>query len=188
MDDPSVTVREELLRLSDHVASRTLQRLAGLTDEEYWWSPVEGAWSARVEDGRFVVDWAWPQPQPPPFTTLAWRAYHLMACYAQPRNAEWLNLRPAEDPLADRAAQPVDAASAVALLERCQQVWHGYVEAVDEVTLADPLGSKAGPYAEATGADYVLHQIDEQIHHGAEIGLLRDLYRARHGEGGAASG
>jgi hypothetical protein len=36
----------------------------------------------------------------------------------------------------------------------------------------------AGPdYADRTRAAYVLHMLDEFIHHGAEIALLRDLWR-----------
>ena len=36
-----------------------------------------------------------------------------------------------------------------------------------------------GPYAESSKADLALHVLDEVIHHGAEVGLLRDLYAKR---------
>jgi hypothetical protein len=42
------------------------------------------------------------------------------------------------------------------------------------------MGPVAGPYAEADAASLVLHQLDEQIHHGAELGVLRDLYLHTH--------
>jgi len=171
-------LKQTLRGLSSYVIERTRGRLAGLTDEEYWWSPVEGAWTAHVRDGQFSVDSAEPAPDPTPFTTLSWRMYHLMGCYAQERNAQWLDIEPATNPMWDKDAQPVDAAAAVALLQRCQDLWIAYLDATTEQTLQQPLGDKAGPYGSATGADYVLHQIDEQIHHGAEIALLRDLYRA----------
>ena len=45
--------------------------------------------------------------------------------------------------------------------------------------LARPCGPAEGPYAEASMAELVLHIHREAIHHGAEIALLRDLYRAR---------
>ena len=35
-------------------------------------------------------------------------------------------------------------------------------------------------YADRTRAAYVLHMLDEFIHHGAEIALLRDLWRWQH--------
>ena len=34
-------------------------------------------------------------------------------------------------------------------------------------------------YADSPRLAFVLHEIDEQLHHSAEIGLLRDLYAAR---------
>ena len=40
------------------------------------------------------------------------------------------------------------------------------------------VGPVGGFYADATRVGFVLHEIDELIHHGAEIALLRDLYRA----------
>ncbi len=58
-------------------------RLDGLTDDEYFWSPVPDAWSVRprsssvapvqVGVGDFTVDYAFPEPVPAPFTTIAWR-------------------------------------------------------------------------------------------------------------------
>ena len=53
-------------------------RLDGLTDDEYFWEPVPGCWSVRpAGDGSFSIDWAWPAPDPPPFTTIAWRLAHI---------------------------------------------------------------------------------------------------------------
>ena len=43
-------------------------RLDGLTDDEYFWQPVAGCWTVRT-DGS--VDFAYPPPQPEPFTTIA---------------------------------------------------------------------------------------------------------------------
>jgi hypothetical protein len=54
-------------------------RLRGLTDEEYYWEPVEGAWSLRPgPDGRLVLDGTGRRPpDPPPLTTIAWRVVHI---------------------------------------------------------------------------------------------------------------
>jgi hypothetical protein len=43
------------------------------------------------------------------------------------------------------------------------------------------MGDVAGPYAEYDGTSFALHILDELIHHGAEVGVLRDLYRAQPG-------
>ncbi len=50
---------------------------------------------------------------------------------------------------------------------------------LDAEALARPAGPAEGPYAEHSMATLVLHISREAIHHGAEIALLRDLYRAR---------
>src|SRR2546429_9853022 len=58
-------------------------RLNGLTDEEYRWEPVPGMWSVRPRGtgtapvaagaGEVTMDYAMPQPHPPPGATIAWR-------------------------------------------------------------------------------------------------------------------
>jgi hypothetical protein len=53
------------------------------------------------------------------------------------------------------------------------------VRALGEEGLAEPCGPSEGPWADAPKADLVLHIHREVIHHGAEIALLRDLYRWR---------
>ena len=45
--------------------------------------------------------------------------------------------------------------------------------------LAAPCGPAEGPYADYPKAALVLHIHREVIHHGAEVSLLRDLYRRR---------
>ena len=43
--------------------------------------------------------------------------------------------------------------------------------------LVRPCGPAEGPYADYPLAELVLHINREALHHGAEIALLRDLYR-----------
>jgi DinB superfamily len=72
-------------------------RLVGLTDDEYFWSPVPDAWSVRprgtstvplhVGAGAFTIDYAFPQPVPPPFATIAWRLGHVIVGVLALRNA-----------------------------------------------------------------------------------------------------
>src|SRR5512136_2448429 len=72
----------ELLKAAMEEGWTTLRpRLAGLTDDEFFWEPVPGCWTLHLaEDGRWVEDYADPAPDPPPFTTLAWRIIHVAAC------------------------------------------------------------------------------------------------------------
>lgn len=50
---------------------------------------------------------------------------------------------------------------------------------LDDTGLAQPCGPAEGPWADLPMAALVLHINREVIHHGAEIALLRDLWRAR---------
>jgi len=72
---------------------------------------------------------------------------------------------------------PGTAAEAMAALERAHAFWRDVLQELPEASWWEPLGPIAGPYAEDDKASLVLHQLDEQIHHGAELGVLRDLYR-----------
>ncbi|MEJ7719884.1 MAG: hypothetical protein WKF58_05330 [Ilumatobacteraceae bacterium] len=62
-------------------------RLDELTDEQYLWEPVNGCWSIRqrseavtshaIGEGTHVIDYVVPEPEPAPFTTIAWRMGHI---------------------------------------------------------------------------------------------------------------
>jgi hypothetical protein len=78
--------KHDLISLSDHVFGRTRTRLADLTDPEYFWEPVPGCWSVRVgQDDVAATDWE-PHSKASPFTTIAWRLWHLVDCYGADRN------------------------------------------------------------------------------------------------------
>ena len=178
-------VKRELVDLSDEVWRRTRARLEGLSDEEYFWEPTPGCWTIRQRaDGTWMADWPLPRPEPEPFTTIAWRLWHLIDMYGEDRAPQWLDVPAQGDPIGmdDPDAQPPSgAAAAIALLERAHDRWDAHLGLVTEDGLAEPVGPVAGPqYAERTRAAYVLHMLDEFIHHGAEIGLLRDLWRWQH--------
>ena len=76
---------------------------------------------------------------------------------------------------------PVTAADALANLATAYSEWATVLELVGEPSLEQKLGPVAGPFANADRAGFVLHMLDEFIHHGAEIALLRDLWRAVEG-------
>jgi hypothetical protein len=107
---------------------------------------------------------------PPPFTTIAWRLWHLIENYGGKRNPEWLGVE-RDDPA------PATAAEAIAVLDRAHSFWRDMLQHVPEASWWEPLGPVAHEYAESDKATLVLHQVDEQIHHGAELGVIRDLYR-----------
>lgn len=160
-------------------------RLDGLTDEEYFWEPVDGCWSLRRgADGAYRLDGHWPEPSPPPVTTIAWRLVHVGAgCFAN-RASTFFGDRsvPDDADMADPRHLPTDlpgsADEAIAFLERTYRQWHTGISSLDEEGLRTPLGRKGGRYAKDPMAALIVHINREVMHHGAEIGLLRDLYRA----------
>ncbi len=162
-------------------------RLDGLSDEEYFWEPVPGCWSIRprsaaapVPDqdrygtGEFVIEYSFPEPAPPPVTTIAWRLAHVIVGCLGMRNASHFD-GPAMDwrnfDYAGTAAQALDQ------LDAGYEAWIKGVRGLGEAGLAEPCGPAEGPFAEYSMAALVLHINRECLHHGAELTLLRDLYR-----------
>jgi hypothetical protein len=179
------SVKEELVALSRTAWTRLRERLDGLDDDEYLWEPVPGCWTIRPRDdgGAWRPDFSILPPDPPPFTTIAWRVAHITDILGQERNATWLGLEPeAPD---DLTAEPT-AARALGRLDRAHDRWERYLgaDALTDDVLWEQVGPIGGQYAEMTRTAFVLHEIDELIHHGAEVGLLRDWYRALHARDG----
>jgi hypothetical protein len=177
-----VDVKRELVDLSNQVWQRTRARIDGLSDEEYLWEPAPGCWTIRQrDDGIWKADWPLPPPEPAPVTTIAWRLWHLIDMYGEDRAPRWLDVPAQGTPIGldDPDGQPpATAAAAVALLERAHDRWDAHLGLVENERLDEVVGSVAGPeYADRTRAAYVLHMLDEFVHHGAEIALLRDLWR-----------
>lgn len=73
------------------------------------------------------------------------------------------------------------AAGALRQLDTVHDAWVDGIRGFDAASLAAPVGPAEGPWAEHPMAELVLHVNREAIHHGAEIALLRDLYRSGHG-------
>jgi hypothetical protein len=176
--------RQELQDLSDEAWQRMWARFEGLTDDEYFWEPAPGCWSLRERtDGTWRWETATPGPEPEPFTTIAWRMWHLIDMYGENRAPEWLGVPAQGDPIGlddpDHGPPPT-AAAALGLLERAHRRWDAHLALATDELLSLPIGEVGGPYAENSRAGYVLHMLDEFIHHSAEIALLRDLWRWQH--------
>jgi hypothetical protein len=73
---------------------------------------------------------------------------------------------------------PGTAAEAVLFLDRTYREWCDNIGSLTEAELTALLGRKGGPYADEPIAALILHISREAMHHGGEICLLRDLYRA----------
>jgi hypothetical protein len=181
--DWNARLREQL---GWHWEHQLRPRLAGLTDDEYLWEPVPGCWSLRrrgtsaapiaVGGGDWVLEFARPQPDPPPVTTIAWRLAHIIVGIFGSRVALFFG-GPAAD--WDTFRYAGTAGQALSQLDEGYAAWTAGVAGLGAEGLARPLGPAGGPWADDPMAALVTHINKEVIHHGAEICLLRDLYRDR---------
>jgi hypothetical protein len=179
-------------QLDWHWREQLRPRLDGMTDEEYRWEPVPGAWNVRprgtgtapveVGAGEFILDYACPAPVPPPVTTIAWRLGHVIVGALGMRVAAHFDGPPFSW---DTHCFPGDAATALAQLDAAYAGWITGVRRLGAAGLARPCGPAEGPWAESSMAELVLHINREMLHHGAEIALLRDLYLWRFDTSGA---
>lgn len=176
--------RELADQLDWHWQNQARPRLSGLTDAEYLWEPVDGCWSVRHRDavraglghgaGEHRLEFTWPEPTPPPVTTIAWRLAHLIVGVFGQRAAAHFGGPPTDW---DRHPYAGTAAEALGQLDAAYADWAKGVRSLDAAGLERPCGPAEGPYAEFPLAALVLHINREGIHHLAEIALLRDLYR-----------
>ncbi len=173
-------------QLTWHWTNQLRDRLDGLTDDEYFWEPAPNCWNVRPRgsgtapvlggSGAMTVDFALPEPDPAPFTTIAWRLGHVIVGVLAMRNAAHFGRTPTDYQSFEYAPT---AAAALAQLDTEYATWVKGVESLGEAGLARACGEAEGPYAEVPMAALVLHINRELIHHLSEVCLLRDLYRSR---------
>ena len=173
-------------QLDWHWRGQLRPRLAGLTDDEYFWEPAANSWNVRPRgtssapvqagSGAFTIDFAFPEPEPPPVTTIAWRLAHVIVGVFGARVAAHFGGPPADYQSFDYAGT---ADAALRQLDEVYDGWTAGVRKLDAAALAQPVGPAEGEWAEHSMAELVLHINREAIHHGAEVALLRDLYAAR---------
>jgi hypothetical protein len=178
-------------QLDFYLEAHLLPRLEGLTDDEYFWEPVAGCWSVRadssgswrMDDGTAAPDDADDTDETDHVTTIAWRLAHIAVSNLGTRADAYFGPLAGDD--ADmfdpRYVGPIpgSADEAVARLMETSRRWRDGVAALDDDRLAAALGPKGGPFAEDPFGALVLHVSRETMHHGGEIGVLRDLYRDR---------
>jgi hypothetical protein len=160
--------------------ARFTARLDGLETAEYLWEPVSGCWSIHQDtNGRWRIDGSGsnaPAGDPPPVTTLAWRIGHVAG----------LGLGGFASQLFENGSLTIQdiefPGEAAAVPEFCKgyyRMWREGMAGLDDARWWSALGEKWGPYQDSNTVDLALHLLDEVVHHGGEIGLLRDLYLRR---------
>lgn len=185
MTDASTPQWGDLLigQLAFYWSAHLWPRLDGLTDEEYFWEPAPGCWTVRPDTaGNYRLDDG-PGTDPAPVTTIAWRMMHIaVGCFAT-RSSTFFGdgSVPDDADMFDPRHAPVDlphtAAEGVAFLADSYREWHGHLSALDLAGLAAPLGPKGAYFSAEPMAALIVHVNREAMHHGGEIGVLRDLFR-----------
>lgn len=150
--------------------------MADLSDEEFFWEPCAACWNVRVDPARphrWVMDYPDIAPDPPPVTTIAWRLLHVT-------HGNWIywehafgpgerNFRDLEISASAGAAVADLIASHQPIAETFRRMTDADLDELRPTHMGGPL--PAGEVLEIL--------LNEQVHHGAEISLLRDLFRNR---------
>jgi hypothetical protein len=166
----------ELLRHQlEDAYGRLRDRLEGLSDEEFFWEPVPGCWTVRADErGHWSADYPEPpHPEPPPFTTIAWRLVHVAECklmyheYAfGPAKLTWPEINSAHT-----------AADAIHALKQGHELLERDLRGLTDADLEQPRKTNWGEEWPAWKIFWTM--IHHDLHHGGEIGALRDLYRSK---------
>lgn len=170
-----------LRRALDHAFEAACWQVEHLTDDEYFWEPVAECWSVRERSaatwphacgaGAWVFEWEGDEPAVPRVATIAWRLVHLAGwtdVYRDftfgPGNLHW-----------DAIEIPGTADDAVAWLQRSQR---DFAAEVAQLRDDDLSALRSTHYGEVHRIDTLVWAIGaEHLHHGAEVGCLRDLHR-----------
>lgn len=166
------------------VGARSGRVLQGLTDQEFFWEPVEDVWTIRlrrpdespgsptcVGGGDYVLDDAPEDPDPAPFTTIAWRLGHVMLINRMFSN----HLLGPGDPTFDDVEIPSSAEAGVGAW---RDSYVEYAELLSTTTgLERDLQVPWGVRKKQSLWHWTLVLLQENVHHLAETGVVRDLFR-----------
>jgi hypothetical protein len=151
---PTAEVSDVILDSMERMFEQLTGRLAGLT-----------------EGGTPIVDRAGDRyVDPAPVTTIAWRLWRLVIdCFDD------YTRRFGGDTADASAKWTLDAEEAVRTLE---EKWAACRSVLAARNWWDQLGEQWDHWSPHAIADMAMHASNELVHHGAEIALRRDLYRA----------
>jgi len=199
-------LRDVLLEQIESARWLGRRSLDGLSDEEFWWEPVAGCWSVRRTSdpramhgnepiGDWIIDGIRPAPEDPPLTSIAWRVVHMtlgpwnwINNLESAGNAVRAGRTSVED--ADKVALPEpdfrpDAESSVALWDDVVVRFRTATASFDDAGLTAPV---THPWGRTLPSSWIVsHVLRELLHHSAEVGCLRDLFRQTFGPQGVSA-
>ncbi len=153
--------------------------LADLTDQEYFWEPVPGCWGVRRREdvrspdcwgcGEWAVETSVDGTTAPTMTTIGWRLMHAYDC-----TNDFTSRAFGHGPLDWNAIEvPGTAAEAVALMSGAVSRLETHLSSATDDVLLGP----HDPVRRTSRWVLLDKAFVEAIHHCAEIGVLRDLFR-----------
>lgn len=172
----SLTAVRLLLRSWRISGQRLEDRCRGLTDQELLWEPAAHCWNL-VRDASQPGGWSYrydyDPPRPHPVTTIGWRLVHLIA-----DNEIYLEhaFGPGTRNFPDLVVHGT-AAEVLADWRASREPVSRWLNSATDGALLEVRPSHLG--GTKTAGEVIRILLDEQTHHGAEIGLLRDLYAKR---------
>ena len=151
-----------------HAVAASRFAVRDLSEAEFAWEPVSPCWSVRP---TAAGGWTMDETGAPLPTTIGWRLAHLVrvvevygACTFEGATVRWVDV-----------AVPGAAAEAVDRLHAAQDRLVRHVAALGDDQLDEPRRAHWGEHLPAW--QLVWTCVAEQLHHAAEIGVLRDLHR-----------
>jgi hypothetical protein len=158
-----------LTRQLGHAIEAARFAVDGLDDDELTWEPVPGSWSVEHDTtGRRRVPWDAPTP---PVTTIEWRLAHLGQWTIAYH--DWIfgdATMTGDDP-----GVPSGAIAMIAWLYDAQDRFRGATAALDDARLDVERPTQWDGLLPTWQLVWAI--VAEHFHHGAEIGVLRDLRR-----------
>ena len=171
-------LRQSVFGLLDYAWGRVRGRMNGLGHEEYLWRAVALSWSVVPVAGRFEAEREQPPPDPEPVPTIAWLTWHIGPECLDGYTERYFGPGTRALQLERREWFGTPSGALEALDVQWSLFRERYGSIPDDVFGA-PLGPSWGAYADKTPADALQHVADEVVHHGAQVGMLRDLFRLR---------
>jgi DinB superfamily len=157
------------LSMWERADERLDRRLSGLTDAEYFWAPVPDAWTVYEGTTGWTYDYDFAPPPPAPVTTIAWRLVHIAA-------NNWIYW----DYAFGTAAKTFPDLTVPSTADDARRNWRAsaapvaaWLATAKPADLDEPRPNHLGQDLRAGHIVGIL--LDELVHHGAEIALLRDL-------------
>jgi DinB superfamily len=170
-----VRTLELLAEQMDQAFQRLRVRCRDLSDEEFFWEPVTNCWTV-FRDPEAPGGWSYhyilPDPDPAPVTTIGWRLNHIALCKVMYHEYAF-----GQGQLTwETIETPGPARGTLALLDSAHALLEDDLRSQSDSDLQREVFTNWG---ELWPTWRIFHTMsDHDAQHGAEIGVLRDLFHA----------